>query len=342
MPAAEAAALSSDALLRILLKGGLSTSRTVTDTSGRGVGMDVVREAAERLGGEVDIRTEVGLGTTIELRVPLSLASFEALAVEVSGTTALIPFDAVRGSLRISPDAITRTAHQRSIQHDGATIPLGSLARAIAPQNPASAATGPATAVVVQGPTSRAAFGVDRILGTATIVLRPLPPMAPAADFIAGASLDVEGVPRLVLEPDGLVAAVERELGLEREAHHVRRSILVVDDSLTTRMLEQSILESAGYEVGIAASGEEALEKARGGQYALFLVDIEMPGMDGFAFIERARADPNLRDVPSILVSSRSSSDDRRRGQEVGAQAYIVKSEFDQGVLLDRIKRLVA
>jgi two-component system chemotaxis sensor kinase CheA len=118
-------------------------------------------------------------------------------------------------------------------------------------------------------------------------------------------------------------------------------SVLVVDDSLTTRMLEQSILESAGYVVDLAVSGEEALEKARAAPYALFLVDVEMPGMDGFAFIERIRADPRLRDVPSILVTSRMSPEDRQRGREVGAQGYVVKSEFDQGVLLERIRTLV-
>jgi two-component system chemotaxis sensor kinase CheA len=117
--------------------------------------------------------------------------------------------------------------------------------------------------------------------------------------------------------------------------------ILVVDDSLTTRMLERSILESAGYEVDLAASGEEGLEKARQRAYALFLTDIDMPGMDGFSFVERARADPELVGIPSILVSSRSSAEDRQRGAEVGASAYVVKGEFNQEDLLAHIRRLV-
>ena len=120
-----------------------------------------------------------------------------------------------------------------------------------------------------------------------------------------------------------------------------RPPILVVDDSLTTRMLEQSILESAGYEVDVAVSGDDALKKARQRRYALLLVDIEMPGMDGFELILRVRADPELKDVPAILVTSRSTSEDRRRGEEVGALAYIVKSEFDQTDLLERIRKIV-
>jgi two-component system chemotaxis sensor kinase CheA len=106
-------------------------------------------------------------------------------------------------------------------------------------------------------------------------------------------------------------------------------------------MLEQSILESAGFDVDLASSGEEGLAKARAERYALFLVDVEMPGMDGFTFIERIRADPQLRDIPAVLVTSRNSPGDRQRGRDVGAQGYVVKSEFDQGVLLQRIRTLV-
>jgi two-component system chemotaxis sensor kinase CheA len=171
--------------------------------------------------------------------------------------------------------------------------------------------------------------------------MRPLPDLAPTILAVVGASLDSAGHPRLVLDPAGLVVEASRA-GIARPSPAASRpAILVVDDSLTTRMLEQSILESAGYDVSLASSGEEGLEKARAGTYALFLVDVEMPGMDGFAFIQQLRADPALRGVPSILVTSRASAEDRQRGRDVGAQDYIVKSAFDQGVLLDRIRTLV-
>ncbi|MET0413769.1 MAG: response regulator, partial [Polyangiaceae bacterium] len=117
--------------------------------------------------------------------------------------------------------------------------------------------------------------------------------------------------------------------------------LLVIDDSMTTRMLEQSILESAGYEVDTASSAEEGLASARRRRYALFLVDVEMPGMDGFTFIETIRKDPDLRAIPAILVTSLSEPAHRKRGQDVGAQGYVVKSEFDQADLLTRIRRLV-
>lgn len=152
--------------------------------------------------------------------------------------------------------------------------------------------------------------------------------------------MDAEGHPQLVLDAEALVEHVHRVGPVAAVTSSARAPILVIDDSLTTRMLEQSILESAGYEVELAMSGEEALERAHKRRYALFLVDVEMPGMDGFTFIERTQADPVLREIPAILVTSRASPDDRRRGQSVGAMAYIVKGEFDQTELLDNIRLL--
>jgi two-component system chemotaxis sensor kinase CheA len=140
------------------------------------------------------------------------------------------------------------------------------------------------------------------------------------------------------------VALVERvsRAGTEpEEARATRAPILVIDDSLTTRMLEQSILESAGYEVDLAVSGEDGLQRARARRYALFLVDVEMPGMDGFTFIERTRADADLRDIPAVLVTSLASPEHRRRGREAGARGHIVKGEFDQSELLKTIRALV-
>jgi two-component system chemotaxis sensor kinase CheA len=152
-------------------------------------------------------------------------------------------------------------------------------------------------------------------------------------------SLDADGNPQLVLDPAGLLALGERDRSLVPVPTPQRRApILVVDDSLTTRMLEQSILESAGYDVELATSAEEALSKARDRRYSFFVVDVEMPGMSGFEFVAATRADPVLRDIPAILVTSRNAPEDRKLGHDVGAKAYVVKSEFDQGLLLQHIR----
>jgi two-component system chemotaxis sensor kinase CheA len=337
----EAHAMGSEELLRLLLGGGISTSGTVTEVSGRGIGLDVVREAVERLGGEVAVRTELGRGTTLELTFPLSLASLETLAIEASGIAATIPLDAVRRSVRLAPEEFARTAQGDTIVYEGKVIPFLPLARIVLANAPPAGAARHWSAVIVEGTNGFAAVGVDRLLGTTNLVLHPLPEFAHAAAVVAGASFDAQGTPQIVLDPDGLVAEAQRERTGESQPQTTRPPILVIDDSLTTRMLEQSILESAGYLVEIATSGEDALEKASQTRYSLFLVDVEMPGMDGFTFIERTRSDPDLREIPSILVSSRDSPEDHRRGREVGAQAYIVKGEFNQGKFLERVRKLV-
>jgi two-component system, chemotaxis family, sensor kinase CheA len=336
-----AKALDAEALVRMLLRGGISTSKTVTDLSGRGIGLDVVREAAERLGGEVVFRTEAGVGTTFELVIPPSLASMEALIVEAgeAGNATAIPLDSVRSTLRVAADEISRASPGSSILYEQKAIAFISLSTALAGTRWSVGRSW--TAIVVAGTQGLVAIGVDRLLGTARIVVRPLPPRMTASPVVVGASLDADGNPQLVLDPDGLVAAANRGDAGEVDLAPPRHLVLVVDDSLTTRMLEQSILESAGYEVDVALSGEDALGLVRGKRYALILVDVEMPGMDGFTFIEHLRADPASRDIPAILVTSRAAPEDRQRGREVGAQGYIVKSEFDQAELLTIIRPLM-
>lgn len=337
---AKAGELGAEELVRLLLRGGISTSRAVTEVSGRGIGLDVVREAIDRLGGEVIVRTEPGKGTIFELVVPPSLVSTQALMVAASATTAAVPLDAVRSSLRVAATEISAGATGMSVIYERRAIPFVPLSKAL------GGARLPVgrnwTAVVLEGSGGLAAIGVDRLLGAARVVVRPLPQHAPVAAIVGGTFLDAEGNPQLVLDPDGLVAEAHRSDNAALEPALPARRVLVVDDSLTTRMLEQSILESAGYEVDVASSGEGALESARCKRYGLFLVDVEMPGMDGFTFIGHIRSDPTMRDIPAILVTSRAAAEDRQRGRDVGAQGYIVKSEFNQAELLTMIRPLMA
>ncbi|HTL15697.1 MAG TPA: response regulator [Patescibacteria group bacterium] len=338
---AEIKQLNTDELLHRLLKGGVSTAGVITEVSGRGIGLDVVRETAVQLGGEATAQTTAGIGTRVELVVPMSLASVEALVVETGSSAVAIPLEAVRQILRVRPDEIAHSPNGDSIIHNGKSAPFAFLSRLLVIPTKFGRNSGPWSAVVVAGDQGMAVIGVERLLGIANVVLRPLPALSPAHAVVAGASLDADGTPQLVLDPDALIAAAGRSTAAAEQWAPLRKPILVIDDSLTTRMLEQSILESAGYDVDVAMSGEEALEKAHRKQYALFLCDVEMPGMDGFTFIEKTRADPGLRSVPAILVTSRASRADRERGELAGARAYIVKSEFEQKDLLKRIHNLV-
>jgi len=343
VPAAEASSLPPDRVIALLHEGGLTTSNDVTELSGRGIGLDVVRATASRLKGEMSIRSEPGRGATVEVRVPISIASLSGLVVEASGVLAAIPLEAVRQTLRVRDSEVVRSADRDAILHEGNVIPFLPLDHMLRRSGSAGRNRGGAwSAVVVQAGDRCVAVGVDRLLGTSNIVMTALPSTVEASAVVLGASLDAEGNPQLVLDPAGLVAAAERGRGAVADAPApVRAPVLVIDDSLTTRMLEQSILESAGYEVELAVSAEDALTKARERRYSLFIVDVEMPGMDGFEFVARTRSDAGLRDIPAILVTSRNAVEDRRRGEQVGARAYIVKSEFDQGQLLQTIRRLV-
>ncbi|HEX3344294.1 MAG TPA: response regulator, partial [Polyangiaceae bacterium] len=288
-----------------------------------------------------DVSTRPRAGTTVALRVPMSVASQVALVVEAAGVAAAIPLDAVARTARILPADVARTAAGESVVDEGRVVPFLPLASALSPGTTTARPPDSWCAVFVRGAGGAAALGVDRLLGTRHVVLRPLPGLAPADAIVAGASLDADGNPQLVLDPEALVLAARRTRAEERPAAPARKRVLVIDDSLTTRMLERSILESAGYEVDVAVSAEEGLEKAQGSGFALFLVDVEMPGMDGFEFVARTRADAVLRTTPAILVSSRASPEDRTRGRQVGALDYMVKSEFDQVALLARIREHV-
>ena len=340
-------------IFRLLLRGGLSTSATVSSLSGRGVGLDVLRVAIEALGGSVTLASTHGQGTTFTIQVPLTLSAFAALLVDSGGRTMALPLDAIERTLRIDPAQLHHDGGGDTLVVDGLAIPYIALAHLIGFGGNTGGERTPGagearTAVVVHadddaGNRGRIAVGIDRLQGTAEISLRPLPPSLDAVAFIAGTALDDDGEPRLVIDPAGAVSMVHS--GQVRHAPPApaakRMPILVIDDSLTTRTLEQSILESAGYDVDTATSAEQGLERAAARRYGLFVVDVEMPGMDGFTFVATTRADPRQRDVPAILVTSRDAAEDRQRGLAAGASAYIVKAEFDQVHLLGLIRKLV-
>jgi two-component system chemotaxis sensor kinase CheA len=344
VPAAAAKALSTDqviALLGSVGAVGLTTASEVTELSGRGIGLDVVRATLAQLKGEMRIRSETGRGVRVEVQVPVSIAALQGLVVEAGGSRVAIPLDAVQQTLRVLDSEVARSVEGDSILHAGKVIPFLQLDPMLRRSGSGSPSLGHRvnpgiwSAVVVQAAGRCVALGVDRLLGAANIVMRALPGVVEADSVVAGASLD----------PAGLVAAAERSRGepfnAAAEAQAQRAPILVIDDSLTTRMLEQSILEAAGYQVELAVSAEDGLTKAHNHRYSLFIVDVEMPGMDGFGFVAQTRADPVLRDIPAIMVTSRDAVADRQRGQQVGASAFIIKGEFDQMQLLQTIRTLI-
>ncbi len=339
---AQANALSQEQAIELLLRGGLSTNPNPDAASGRGVGLDVVRAALGELRGSVKVSSTKGHGTAVELEVPVSLSAMGALQAIAGDQRISIPLAQVARVLQIDANAVTLSEQRASIELDGRAVPLLQLWRALGRPRPAERKQ--LNLILVNAKTSDdaalIALQAEELLGAVDLVVRPLPPM-PASPLVAGASLDADGNPNLLLDPEALARAARAQPPAAREEPEALLPILIVDDSLTTRMLEQSILESAGFSVETATSAEEGLDKARANPHGLFLVDVEMPGMTGFEFVARTQADPQLRGTPAILVSSRNGEDDFRRGREAGARGYMVKGEFDQNRLLAQIRELM-
>lgn len=339
--AEEISSLDDAAVVQLLLEGGFSSRNEITQISGRGIGMDVVRETAERLKGRVTCTFEPDKGAEISLSVPLSLSSMTVLLAAVGDHIVGLPLENIRRTLWVSTSDIATAVEGEQIAYENRAIPFCGLSKLLDPQMLIRQRRHWSVVVLSAG-SETVSVGVDRLLGSTEIILKPLPAVVGALPLICGTAVDFEGNPQPILDPEGVVAAVRAGLGhRERELLSKPQTILVVDDSLTTRMLEQNILESAGYRVDLAVSGEDGLEKARATRYDLFVVDVEMPGMNGFEFIRHTREDATLHDIPAILVTSVATPEAKQRGREVGASAYIVKGEFEQGVFMETVRKLV-
>lgn len=345
----EAGLLRDDELLYLILKPGFSTSEIVTDLSGRGVGMEVVKKNIEKVKGNLFIRSEPGRFSEITLLLPLTLSVIEALMVVCGGESYALPLSYVQETVKIRSEDIVTVGGKEVITLRGATIPLVSLASLLGvSERKTLLESGKIAAVILKLRDQSLACTIDASHGSSEIVVKGLGGQLKSVEYVSGATILGDGSPALILNVPDIFAKGEgagtvgfRKAFEESEAERFRGSILVVDDSITTRTMERSILAAHGYEVEVAISGEDALGKVAGERFDLVVSDIEMPGIDGFELTKRLRAMDEYRDVPVIIVSSRSRDEDKRRAMEVGAQAYIVKGAFDQGALLDTVEALI-
>jgi len=339
--AASAAALSTADALELIFSPGVTTSASLNEVAGRGIGLEVVREVANRFKGRVGVITDVGIGTGVQIEVPVSLSSVRAILLAAGDLLIWIPLEAVHSALRLATDAIVSLAGRSSLVFEGHAIPFIRLAETMGRPLASGADSLPHLAAIVQAGSELLAVGVDHVIHASEVIVHPLPAAAGKVAMLAGAVFDSQGNPQLVLNPDALLKAAEavssRPMPVAAPAPHV----LVIDDSLTSRVLLKSILETGGFKVDLAVSGEDAMSKARERHYSLFVCDVEMPGMNGFEFVSRTREYDYLLGIPSILVTTRAGADDRRRGAEAGARAYIVKGEFNKDSLLETVRSLV-
>jgi len=341
-------ALEDDqSLARALFAGGLSTREEVTAISGRGVGLDIVRTAVERVQGAVSVTWDAGRGATFTIECPPTLATVSAVLAEAGSQLLAIPTAHIDRMLRVPMSDIKRAdARDVMVLRDEAPVPLVPLARLLPPlveRQPAGALQ----VVVLKTGAARLAVAVDTLVAEQDVVLRPIWRGRQALPFVSGAAILGSGRIALVLDGAAIIAAglgASPGAGLAtplNAAKPARHRVLVVDDSITTRTLEQSILEAAGHDVATAVDGAEAWRWLQEHGADLVVADVEMPRMDGFGLCEAMRKSKRFREVPVILVTALESPEHRARGLEAGADAYLAKSTFDQQMLLDAIRQLL-
>jgi two-component system chemotaxis sensor kinase CheA len=349
-----------DEILDLVFAPGFSTAAAIDRIAGRGMGLSVVAEAARALRGRASLRPAVPHGTEVTITVPLSAARQPVLLVEAAlrpgdaVQTFGLPSGAIAGLLRLTERDLASVAGEPAarIKQGGrdVVVPLVPLASLLGSGvAPLPLRDGLVRAVLLRCGPSLCAVAVDRLLDVRILLVGPAPPFGGDPALMSGTVMLADETPALVLDPDGLCARA-RAGGLtaapaampERRATRVP-TVLVVDDSITTRTLEKSILEAHGYRVFVCVDGQDALDRLRrdGADVDLVVADVEMPRLDGFGLLQAVKADPGLTRLPVILMTSRGDPADIRRGLDLGADAYITKQKFDQRELLDTIGQLL-
>jgi two-component system chemotaxis sensor kinase CheA len=344
-PAADLDRWTNAELLDLIFQPGFSTRDSATDVSGRGVGMDVVKEVVLRLGGAVRIQSAPGQGTTAVLDLPLSLALLRAVLIETGGELYALPTAAIRRLLHWQQEGTGEFRHGLTLDVDGETIPLASLDVLLNGSMMPLAARQP----VVVAAVGDGLFGliVDAIHEEQELVFEELRHPLRDQRIFAGAAILGNGEIVPILDVPTLFELTSRAPSFQTVKAPAPRAerragrVLVVEDSLVAGELQKSILIGAGYEAEIAHDGVEALEMLPQGPWDLVVADVDMPRMDGFELTARLRADERFRTLPVIIVTARESSEDRQRGISVGADAYVPKREFDQVHLLELVQRLI-
>ncbi|HUS13565.1 MAG TPA: hybrid sensor histidine kinase/response regulator [Chloroflexia bacterium] len=403
----EAEKLTDDETLNLIYYPGFSTATIITDVSGRGVGMDVVKSTVERLNGSVSIESKLGTGTTITLRLPLTLATMDALLVRVGSQVFVLPSHTIEGGMQyIGSDDIFMIENHEVVRQRGRTMPLVRLGELLDLHRvesgdwlkeaglgyllvkPNTTTDGDSSGagwlddqeedlslnfrmpelttgihlanklpgVIVGSGERQTCFLVDELIDELDVVVKSLGPLLGRVGMVTGATILGDGRVVIILDVPNLLAEArsrsnrgQLSRAWQTNAPATKPYILVVDDSITTRELEKSILENAGFDVDVAMDGLEALAKLeQQGQegtprYDLMIADIEMPRMDGLELTQRVKThtQDSLRALPIIIVSSLASDAYKQRGIEVGAQAYITKGQFDQSHLLETIDLLI-
>ncbi|HTB67913.1 MAG TPA: hybrid sensor histidine kinase/response regulator [Steroidobacteraceae bacterium] len=342
--------LSESELVEFLFLPGFTLKDTVTEISGRGVGLDAVANVVRRLRGSVRLTAQPGVGSRIVLQLPLTLSVVRTLLAEVGGEPYAFPLAHISRTLSLPRAQIESLEGRQLFEFEGRPVGLVDATQVLG--GTAVTARGECASIIIIGESANSyGLAVDRFLGERELVVRPLDVRLGKIKDIAAAALMEDGSPVLILDIEDLRLSIERLISSGRlhklpnvtgtQLGKSRKRVLVVDDSLTVRELERKLLESHGYEIEVAVNGMEGWNAVRTGNFDLVVTDIDMPRMDGIELVSLIRKDPNLKRLPILIVSYKDREEDRQRGLEAGADYYLTKGSFHDETLVRAVIDLI-
>jgi two-component system sensor histidine kinase and response regulator WspE len=348
-PADTAAQLSEEELLSFLFLPGFSLRDTVTEVSGRGVGLDAVQHMVRQLRGSVDLHQVAGRGSRFHLEVPLTLSVVRSLVVEVGAEAYAFPLAHIEHMLDLPGDSIVQLEGREHFWYQGRHVGLVTASQLLQ-RPPAEGPGGSLKVVLIREREALYGVAVERFIGERTLVVLPLDPrLGKVQDISAGALLD-NGSVVLIVDVEDMLRSVEKLLDTgrlervdqrSRPGQVPRKRVLVVDDSLTVRELQRKLLTHRGYEVAVAVDGMDGWNALRSEAFDLLITDIDMPRMDGIELVTLLRRDSRLQSLPVMVVSYKDREEDRRRGLDAGADYYLAKASFHDDALLDAVMELI-
>jgi len=351
LASAEMAKTLSDAeLIEFMFLPGFSTAATVTEISGRGVGLDVVQNMAQQVRGVVRSDTQPGRGTRFHLQLPITLSVIRSLLVDIAGEPYAFPMVRIERILSVPRDAIRVLENRQYLTVEDSNIGLVS-AHQVLELDRGQKDADPLAVVVIGDRLNQFGIVVDRFLGEKDLVISPLDPRLGKVPDIHATALLEDGSPVLIIDTEDMVRSIDALLNGGRLQHvgdqgkriveQKRKRILVVDDSITVREVERKLLEARGYEVDIAVDGADGWNALRTGRYDMVISDVDMPRMNGIELVTQIKEHPRFKSLPVMIVSYKDREEDRRRGLDAGADYYLTKSSFHDNTLLDAVFQMI-
>ena len=345
----EARGLTDREALSLIFRSEMSTSSIITDLSGRGLGLAIVQEKVDKLGGRIWVESIPFAGTSFRISLPLTLATFRGILTETGDQLFVIPTSNLERVVRLRKEVIKTVENRETVLLNGRVVLFVKLADVLEIADRRKIQDSDMIhAVVLAAGQKVIAFGVDNVVSEQEVIVKNLGKQLSRVRNVSGATVLASGQVVPILNVSDLIKSamnlknpVSREFSRAEEVEKKQKHILVAEDSITSRMLLKNILESAGYDVQTTVDGSDAWTALKTKEFDLLVSDIQMPRMTGFELTSKIRNDKLLSELPVVLVTSLESLEDREKGVDVGANAYIIKSSFDQSNLLEVVRRLV-